>query len=134
MRASERRRGRVPADAGYATAETAVALPALALLMALLMWGVLAAAAQLRCVDAARIGARAAARGEPDGNVLDAVRRAAPPGAVVRFDRGPDLVRVSVEALSSGPGSLGRALSVRVAAEASAAREDVLLGGSAAWP
>ncbi|MFJ6212281.1 TadE family type IV pilus minor pilin [Streptomyces sp. NPDC092296] len=117
-----RRRG----DAGYVTAETAVALPTLVLAVMMLIWGLLATTAQIRCVDAARVGARAAARGEADAAVLTAVRRAAPDGAEVSVVRGPDTVRVAVAALFGGPGVLTRGLSVRVAAEAVAAREDVL--------
>ncbi|MCF2529232.1 TadE family type IV pilus minor pilin [Yinghuangia soli] len=51
-------------DAGYVTAETAVVLPALVLLVLGLVAGIAAAAAQIRCVDAAQAGARAVARGE----------------------------------------------------------------------
>ncbi|WUD74108.1 hypothetical protein OG937_21645 [Streptomyces sp. NBC_00510] len=92
---SERRR-----DAGYVTAEAAVVIPSLVFLTALLLWGLAAAAAQIRCVDAARAGARAAAREEPDGAVLRAARTAAPAGAAVSVRRGGDLVRVTVEARS----------------------------------
>ncbi|WP_304944774.1 TadE family type IV pilus minor pilin [Streptacidiphilus sp. ASG 303] len=112
-------------EGGYATAETAVALPALVLLAAMLVWGVLAAAAQIRCVDAARVGARAAARGEEDTAVLAAVRRAAPVGAEVRLVRGAETVRVAVTASFGGPGGLAGVLSVRTAADAVAAREDL---------
>lgn len=116
------------------TAETAVALPALVLLVAMLVWGVVAAAAQIRCVDAARVGARAAARG--DGNAVALARAAAPPGASVSVSTGGDTVRVTVEAPSPAPGRLGGALSVRLHAEAAAAREDVIgsEGGGGRWP
>src|SRR4051794_24361822 len=50
---------------GFVTAEAAVALPVLVLLTAVLVAGIGAAAAQIRCVDAAQAGARALARGEP---------------------------------------------------------------------
>ncbi|WP_344463006.1 TadE family type IV pilus minor pilin [Kitasatospora kazusensis] len=104
------------------TAETAVALPALVLLAAMLIWGVVAAAAQIRCVDAARVGARAAARGEADAVVL--AQQAAPAGAVVRISQDGGTVRVTVEALCQGPGRLGAVLSVRLSAAAVAERED----------
>ena len=55
--------------AGTATAETAVVLPALVLLLAVSLWALGAVTAQLRCVEAARAGARAAARGESIGEV-----------------------------------------------------------------
>ncbi|WUG40494.1 pilus assembly protein TadE [Kitasatospora sp. NBC_00458] len=126
-----RRRG----DGGFVTAETAVALPALVVLAAMLVWAVLAAAAQLRCVDAARVGARAAARGEADAAGI--ARAAAPPGAEVRVELMADTVRVAVDAPSAAPGRLAGVLSVRLGAAAVAAREDTLRGGEGGagpWP
>ncbi|MEU3561720.1 TadE family type IV pilus minor pilin [Kitasatospora sp. NPDC006786] len=140
-RAGERGAGRARplrprGDAGFVTAETAVALPALVLLAAMLIWGVLAAATQIRCVDAARVGARAAARGETDAAEL--ARAAAPAGAQVRVSLAADTVRVEVEAPCAGPGRLGGLLAVRLSAAAVAAREDVLVavtaGGGGPWP
>ncbi|MFJ8625975.1 TadE family type IV pilus minor pilin [Kitasatospora sp. NPDC093550] len=123
-------------DGGFVTAETAVVLPALVLLAAMLIWGVLAAAAQIRCVDAARVGARAAARGDTDAAEL--ARAAAPVGARVRVEPAADTVRVDVEAPCAAPGRLGGLLAVRVGAAAVAAREDVLGGtaerGGGRWP
>ena len=49
------------------TAETAVVLPVLLLVLAGAVAAVVVVGAQLRCVDAAREGARAAARGESGG-------------------------------------------------------------------
>ncbi|WP_371497973.1 pilus assembly protein TadE [Kitasatospora sp. NBC_00374] len=122
-------------DAGFVTAETAVALPALVLLTAMLLWGVVAAAGQIRCVDAARVAARAAARGDPDAAAL--ARAAAPAGASVELVQDSRTVSVTVEAPCPGPGSLGAALSVRLRATAVAAREDVLGTsdeGGGLWP
>ncbi|MDP9241529.1 MAG: pilus assembly protein, partial [Actinomycetota bacterium] len=51
-------------DGGSVTAELATALPVLVFLLAVALGAVGAVTAQLRCVDAAREGARAAARGE----------------------------------------------------------------------
>ncbi|MCO6007123.1 hypothetical protein NE236_19255 [Actinoallomurus purpureus] len=85
------------------TVETAVAFPALVLLFATAIWGVSAAAAQVACVDAARAGARAAARGEPLAAVRAAARRAAPPGASVWIRRDPRFTRVVVRATVSSP-------------------------------
>lgn len=123
-----------PRDAGTATAETAVAMPAMVLLMATLIWGLIAAAGQIRCVDAARIAARAAARGDSDAAA--AARAAAPPGASVEIARDDDTVRVTVEAPFPAPGRIGAALSVRLGASAVAAREDVPSGaeGGTPWP
>ncbi|MET9110719.1 TadE family type IV pilus minor pilin, partial [Streptomyces zhihengii] len=61
MPSSEAGRG----DRGSVTAEAAVALPALVAFALALVWALMAAAAQIQCVDAARAGARAAARSEP---------------------------------------------------------------------
>jgi TadE-like protein len=100
-----RERGRVGpgGDRGSVTAETAVAFPALVLILATAMWGVSAAAAQVACVDAARAGARAAARGEPMTEVRAAARRAAPPGASVWIHRDSRVTRVVVRATVSPP-------------------------------
>lgn len=122
--AHRRGRARDAGDGGFVTAETAVALPALVLLAAMLIWGVVAAAGQIRCVDAARIGARAAARGDSDATAL--AQDAAPPGAVVQVSQDGDTVRVTVEAPCLGPGRLGAALSVRLSASAVAGREDLI--------
>lgn len=83
-------------DGGFATAELAVALPVLMLLFALLLWGIAAITAQLRCVDAARVGARAAARGEGDIRSVALARAAAPVGARVRVLRSAQRVVVEV--------------------------------------
>jgi hypothetical protein len=90
---------RVPArQRGSITAETAVAFPALVVVLATALWGVSAAAAQVACVDAARAGARAAARGEPPPEVRAEVLRAAPPNADVSLTRDPTTTRVVVRA------------------------------------
>jgi len=77
----------------------------------------LAVAADIRCVDAAREGARAAARGDPVPVVVAAARRAAPAGARVAVSSGGGLVRVSVSSAVAGP------LPLRVGAEAAAGVE-----------
>ncbi|MEU6084248.1 TadE family type IV pilus minor pilin [Streptomyces sp. NPDC047108] len=107
-------------DRGYVTAEAAVALPALALFAVVLIWGLMAAASQIQCVDAARAGARAAARSEPRAAAVAAARSAAPRGAEVAIRREGGLVHVRVEAATAGPGPL----SVRLHAEAAALAED----------
>ena len=53
------------------TAETAVVLPVLLLVLLCAVAAVTVVGAQLRCVDAAREGARAAARGETDAVVAE---------------------------------------------------------------
>jgi len=82
-------------DRGSATAELAVALPALVLLVLFALGAINAVLAQLRCVDAARDAALAAARGE-DGAA--AGRRTAPAGASVTVQVDGDTVRATVRA------------------------------------
>ena len=90
-------RRRRPRDAGYATVEAALAIPSLVLFTVALA-GILAGmATQIRCVDAARLGARAVARGEPAADVESAVTRAAP-GSSVHISTEDGLIRVSVSA------------------------------------
>ncbi|MGW5347426.1 TadE family type IV pilus minor pilin [Streptomyces sp. HUAS TT3] len=115
-----RRVGGRGSDRGYVTAEAALVIPALVLFAALLVWALIAAAAQIRCVDAARAGARAAARSEPVGRAVAAARAAAPPGAEVALEREGDLWRVRVAAPPPGPGGLP----VRLGAQAVALAED----------
>lgn len=106
-------------DRGYVTVEAALAVPALVLLLGMLLWGLGAVGVQLRCADAARAGARAAARGEAAATVREVAEAAAPEGAVVRVVRDGPLLRVRIEARTLGPGPLA----VRVAREAVARAE-----------
>ena len=103
------------------TAETAVVLPVLLLVLAGVVAAVVVVGAQLRCVDAAREGARAAARGEQAGVVTDLVRRAAPDGAVPALAVDGEEVRVTVTARIAPLGPVP--LHVTVTAEAVALRE-----------
>ncbi|MFI6105798.1 TadE family type IV pilus minor pilin [Streptomyces sp. NPDC051310] len=134
MRGSETR-ARSGADRGSVTAEAAVALPALVVFTMALVWGLVAAAAQIQCVDAARAGARAAARSEPREAAVAAARAAAPAGSRVSVARVGELWRVEVEAPAPGPG----ALAVTLRAQAAALAEDTVgvppgTGASAGWP
>ncbi|MBO4271341.1 TadE family type IV pilus minor pilin [Microbispora triticiradicis] len=85
-------------ERGSVTAETAVALPALVLVLTASLWAVAATDAQLRCVDAARAGARAAGRGEAPEQVRAVVLRLAPADATVSVAAGAGTVRVEVTA------------------------------------
>ena len=78
------------------TAELAVALPAVVLVLALCLGGISLGIDQIRCVDAARLGARALARGETSAVVRDLAGRAGPSGAVVTVSTGGPEVRVEV--------------------------------------
>ncbi len=77
------------------TAEAALALPVLVLVLAGAVGAVAVVGAQLRCVDAARAGVLAAARGEDAAAVRSVVADAGPDGAQVRID-GPAGERVAV--------------------------------------
>lgn len=85
-------------DDGYATAEAAVAIPALLVVLALAVGVVVCVGAQLRCVDAARVAARVAARGETDAQAQRAAEEVAPQGAVVRLVHRGDQLLVEVSA------------------------------------
>ncbi|GAA4589726.1 hypothetical protein GCM10023194_44710 [Planotetraspora phitsanulokensis] len=88
--------GRTRRERGSVTAETAVALPALVVVLAASLWAVAVVGAQLQCVDAARAGARAAARGESAGAVREAVARSAPANARVDVTSDAEVARVQV--------------------------------------
>jgi Flp pilus assembly protein TadG len=103
------------------TAETAVVLPVLLLVLAGAVAAVTVVGAQLRCVDAAREGARAAARGEDAGLVTALAGRAAPEGAAVTVDVGGSTVTVTVTAEVAPLGPVP--LRVPVAAAAVTQRE-----------
>ncbi|MFF1530680.1 TadE family type IV pilus minor pilin [Cellulomonas sp. NPDC058312] len=84
------------------TAEMAVVLPVVALLVGVVVALASIAATQLRCADAARSGARAAALGEDDAAVARVARRIAGDGAQAAVGRGDGWVVVTVE-VAVGP-------------------------------
>jgi Flp pilus assembly protein TadG len=100
-----RRADRVRGEAGMVTAETAVVLPVLLLVLAGAVAAVTVVGAQLRCVDAAREGARAAARGEDTSVVTALAGDAAPDGAATRvaLDEATVTVTVTAEVAPLGP-------------------------------
>ena len=120
---------RVPVDDGYATAEAAVVLPSLLVVLAMAVWVLSCVAAQLRCVDAARTGARDAARGDPPPVAIAAARRVAPSGATVVVRREDRQVRVDVTVALRPFGHALRVLpAVQLRAVATAEREDLAPG------
>ncbi len=109
---------------GSATAETAVLLPVLVVVLAAAVWVLACLAAQLQCVDAARAAARAAARGDTPGAVRTVGERLAPPGAAVRVSSGDGTVQVLVTAEARPFGSVLRVLpAMAVSGRATAAVE-----------
>lgn len=98
-----------------ATVEAALALATLVAVVALCAGALLAAAAQVRCIDAAREAARLTARGDAD-RAVPAARRVAPPNAEITVRLEGDLVTAVVSARSP-------LLPLTLRAEAVAARE-----------
>ena len=81
------------------TAEIAVALPALVLVLTLGLGAVVAVTDQVRCIDASRTAARLLARGEPMNVVSEVARRQAPSDARVLLDVSGADVRAEVVAV-----------------------------------
>lgn len=107
------------------TAETAVVLPVLLVVLAAAVWVLAAVAGQLRCVDAARVGARAAARGDGVAAVVARTSAVAPAGAQVSVTRRGDEVTVTVRAVVRPFGAvLARLPGTPVTAQATAITED----------
>ena len=79
-------------------------LPVLVILLAAALWSIAIAADRLSCLDAARDGARAAARGESAAAVVAAAKAAGPAGSVVEVTRAGDQVSVLVR-VRVGPAS-----------------------------
>jgi hypothetical protein len=106
------------------TAETAVVLPVLLVVLAAAVWVLACVAAELRCVDAARVGARVAARGDSGEAVVVATSGVAPGGAQVQVRRDGDEVTVLVRAVVRPFGALlSRLPGTPVAARATAVVE-----------
>lgn len=90
---------------GSVTAELAVVLPAMTILLAVLLLGVSAGMLQLRLEEGASAGARAAARGETAAQVLAAVSRISGEGSSASVVNSAGFVTVTVQ------GRVGGALS-----------------------
>jgi hypothetical protein len=105
------------------TAELAVTFPALALVLVLCLYAIVVTSAQLRCVDAAAVAARLAARAEPAGVVAAQAALTGPPSATLQIRRGGGLVSAEVTDVVRLP-LLGRLLpGMTVHAEVTAADE-----------
>jgi hypothetical protein len=118
-RSSARRR-----ESGAVTAETALALPLIAVFTVSMAWLVGTGITQVRALDAARETARAAARSDGSGQALALGRRVAPAGSLISVGRSDHTVVVTVDSPVAGPAGLfGRWALFRVKAEAVAAEE-----------
>jgi Flp pilus assembly protein TadG len=89
-------------DEGAVTAEVAVALPAVILVVSAVLVVVMAGLAHLRVADAARAGARAASAGESESSIVDVVRHLAGDEATVRVSWADPWVTVSVSTPVAG--------------------------------
>ncbi|MDQ2781411.1 MAG: hypothetical protein M3Y26_02580 [Actinomycetota bacterium] len=81
------------------SAELAAAIPALLVVLVLALGAVRLGIDQVRCVDAARLAARALARGDSEGSARALATRSAPSGATVRISAGAGEVSVKVVAV-----------------------------------
>lgn len=85
-------------DRGSVTAELAVGLPAVALLLVAVLGVGTAGVQHMRCAEAARTAARVAALGEPDAQVVAAAHRVAGDRATVQVSRADGWATVTVVA------------------------------------
>lgn len=116
----------VPAapTAGYVTAELAMALPTLLLILVASLYALSAQSLSGRCADAARAGARDLARGDDAAEVVRRVRAALPAGSTATVRREPALVGLDVSAPLPVPRPLrGMLADRRITARATAADE-----------
>jgi hypothetical protein len=107
-------------DQGMVSAELAAAVPALLVVLVLAMSAVRLGIDEVRCVDAARLAARALARGEPEGSARALAVRAGPPGLTLAMSATGQEVVVKVLATRELAG-----LALTVAGSATARREDL---------
>jgi Flp pilus assembly protein TadG len=118
-------------ERGAVTAETALAVPSIVIVLLLAVWVLLGVTAQLRCLDAAHVAARVAARGESDDRVRAAAAQVAPEGAAVTVSRGDGTVEVRVSAqVRPFAGVLEGLPGLQVAGRAVAADEAAVPGAS----
>lgn len=95
----EPRRSKRHRDAGTATAEFAVVMPAIVLLIVVLAGAAAVGFSQLRAFDAARSAAREIARGEPQAAVVTEAKKHAGQASevLVRSEGGYSTVTVTIE-------------------------------------
>ncbi|MGA8980933.1 MAG: TadE family type IV pilus minor pilin [Pedococcus sp.] len=115
------------------TAELAVALPALVLVLVVALSAVTTVLDQVRCVDAARATARALARGEASGAAVGEGQRLGPPGAVFAVASSAGSVEVTVTSRAA-PGLRWLGARASPTGHAVAAREDVPVAAGADAP
>ncbi|MFC7026016.1 TadE family type IV pilus minor pilin [Promicromonospora thailandica] len=94
-------------ERGTVTAELAVGLPAVVLVLVAVLTLAAASTAQMRALDAARAGARAVAIGEQEPAVRAVVARVGGPGAEMSLSHEGRWVRVTVTRPVAGDGAFG---------------------------
>ncbi len=90
-------------ERGMATAEFAVALPAVVLVVVVGLTAILTGIDQVRCIDSARLAARALARGDTQADARTLARGAAPVGAAVTLTSSGDLATATVSVVRRAP-------------------------------
>jgi hypothetical protein len=129
-------RGRIPvagpdtrdgSEDGMVTAELAVALPALVVVMVAALYGVALVTAALRCTDAAAVAARLAARGESTVTVRSTALAAAPSGARLAVAESATTVTATVTVRVSLPWLSGLLSGVSISGRAA---DDLQRSGS----
>lgn len=111
---------------GSTTAEFAVALPAVVFILALVLGAAATGIIQLRLEEGARLGARAAARGE-DSQAVTRIVHDVEPEATVTIGHQDEMTRVSVS--RPAPGLIGKMSGWQLTADASALTEHTAQGG-----
>ena len=104
-------------EEGTVTAELALGLVAVVLVLAALLVTTSASSTRMRCLDAARTAARVAALGVSDAEVVAAAQRVVP-GARVAVEHEPPWVDVTVTTEVGGAWFTGGAIAVSGSASA----------------
>lgn len=104
-------------------------LPVLVLVVAVLLGLARAIGGELAVEDAARVGARAAARGEAPAAVLRLATAVAPAGSTVTVSRAGGLVTVRVTSRIAPLGSTARLLPELTVAASAVALDESVPGG-----
>lgn len=99
-------------------------IPSLLIVGFVLVWAITLGTAQMRCYDAARLAARAVARGESVDTARQIALDAAPDGAVVTVVRDGGDVDVVVSFTAHGPGWVPAMPDLRIVGSAVGAAED----------
>ena len=126
------RSSRLCDDRGSATAETAIVLPGVVMMVALLILTGLGLGAQVRLESAARAAAREMARGESDQSAVATARRISGEDVAVTISADGAWVSVQVRRELRAPAGLLAGAAWSIEADAQARREPHLVGDGGA--